>query len=258
MKILHYVILFLLMLVGNACDKQNNALLYSDHNYKKFHKNGAIKVLADTVNGVIEGKLMEFSENGTMTYLGYYHNALRNGIQLKYYLNGFPKYDMYYLRDTAWGIQYNYYEHDSGKVKDKFIFVNNPRFFDKPVLVNIKQYNEEGKLTNQKGRVVTYIEKDTLNIGEEFSVRFVLTKPEFDRYRVNIGNFNRGLVLDDSINFKSYEGNGHEAELVFKASKLGKNHIRGYLDDFEIRTNDSGYSELSTINNWFDIEYIVK
>lgn len=257
MKVLNYPITLLLIVIGNACGKQDY-IQYDDYNYKEFYEDGSIKVLADTINGLFEGKVVEFSENGLIAYSGSYHKSLRHGVHIKYHPNGFPKSDMYYVRDTVWGIQYNYYENDSGKIKDKFILVNNPRFFDEPFMVSIKQYDKEGKLTNEKGRVVAYLEKDTVRMGEEFSIRFVLTKPEFDRYRVNIGNYSRGLILEDSADYMTYEGYGHEAELVFKATKLGVSYIRGYMDDYEIEANDSGYSELSTINNWFDIEYVVK
>lgn len=108
-------------------------------------------------------------------------------------------------------------------------------------------------------RVRTNINKDTFILGEDIELELSLGNPEYDKYRVHIGNFNEYLELIDSVNYTTYGGEGNMAKVNLKASQLGDNYIRGYMEDYKIESvTDSGSTTIGTLHNWFEVEYFVK
>jgi hypothetical protein len=251
--------LFSILLAGFSCQQKESVHFEKIYNYKELYPSGKIKVLSDTINGIFEGNLKEFSENGLLNLSNNYKEGKLHGDCINYFSNGFPKSDLYYSKGNPQGIQYNFYETDSARVKDKFIFVSMPDFFEEPILVSLQKYNEQGDLIAKEQRVITYISKDTMVLGDVFSVRLKIANPKFDNYRLHIGDFNRGLILEDSTEYQSIDSKIPEFELSYTARRIGRMHIRGYIEDFKIESlSDGAYNEIGTLNNWFDIEYYVR
>jgi antitoxin component YwqK of YwqJK toxin-antitoxin module len=208
------------------------------------------------INGRFEGVYKEFYENGKLHYLINYKNGVLHGVNIEFYKNNFPKFDMYYSNGMPYGVQYIYFENDSARIKSKLLI---GEYKKQEVLISKKEFDKNGDLIFERNRVKTKKNRDTLNIGEILTVKFKLEYPEFDRYRIHIGNFNRNFKLIDSTNYILEEGVGNEVDLFFKTSEVGRFYIRGYMEDFKIiNKTDSTFETIGTLNNWFDIEYFVK
>ena len=249
--------MFLLFACSDSIETKKIDNEVDNHNYRVYYKNGSLKAIGDTSNGKFEGEYKEYYDGGQIRYENCYKNGLLNGEVWEYYKNGNPKLNMVYRNNKPLGIQYEFYEYDSACVKTKFLFVQNK---GKEILVSKRDYDILGKVINDKSRVKTYLPKDTFNLGEKITIKFVLSNPKFDKYRIHIGNFDRTLNLIDSTGYITSSGNGHIGQMNFIAKSSGKKNIRGYMEDYKVveEKKDQGYSTIGTLNNWFEVEYYVR
>lgn len=262
-KIILYRYSFLvLQLIYFGCsyikeDNKNNN--YENFNYVEFYSSGKIKGFGDTLNGNLEGLSKEFYETGELKYIRNYRNGNLNGRSLSFNQNGNPKSDLYYINGRQQGIQYNFFIDDSAKIKEKFILVHYPMHKEEPILINIKKFDKEGNLIEENGLIQYNIDNDTLVLGESFTAKLSISNSLYPITKLHIGNFDRGFNLKDSVDYKILKCDVEGCNLDIRANKVGKNNIRGYLENFKIvEESDSGYSTIGTINYLFDLDFYVK
>lgn len=253
MKLEKLIMICIVLNILYSCSDKSG----KDHNYYEYYKDNSLKSYGDTLQGgVLDGIYHEYYKDGMIHYINNYKNGNLNGRCLEYYENGNPKNDMLYENSNPIGVQYVYYEEDSAKINYKLLLTTNK---DKQVLIAKEEFDKYGNKTKEYSRVITIIPKDTFVIGEKFEVFFKLGFPEFKTNRIHIGNFDRTFKLIDSTNYYSKKMSGNENKVILTASKLGLNNIRGYMEDFYVdSSNDSTYSEIGTMNNWFDIDFFIK
>lgn len=248
-----FVIPIFIFIINTGCKNSEN---YNKHNYYEYYNDGKIRVEADTIKGQFHGILNEYYENGLIKIFSNYINGKLNGIYIGYSINGGMEVNLNYNNGNLIGVQYNYHSKIPSIMSRKTIYCENR---GKCEIVKDQEFDINGNIIREHGRVITKISKDTVAFLAKFSINFKLTYPEFNKTKVHIGKFDRSLKLIDSLNYKVYESKGHEISVNFIAKKRGKNVIRGYMEDYYIEnTTDSTFSTIGTLNNWFDIEYFVK
>ncbi len=230
--------------------------LKKNNNWISYYDNGNIKEVGNIVKNQYEGLYREYYENGQIRFIHYYKNGLLNGVAREFYEDGNPKFNMFYLSNKPFGVQYIYDKDDSTKVQTKLIF---SQYDGKEILVSKQEFNLSGDIVTDKSRVKIELLKDTISYGEKIVIGFTLSNPEFDKYRIHVGNFSRSLELIDSSGYITKDGVGHKGYLELQPVKLGKNVVRGYMEDYKIDkvNKDGSYSTIGKLNNWFDIEFFV-
>jgi hypothetical protein len=257
-KLFEKNLLFVLFIFFLSCSAKDTVHKEDiQFNCTEFYSDGKLKSHGDTINGKYEGLYKEFFPDGKIKYINFYKKGLLNGPVREYFANGNPKLDMYYFMGKPQGVQYVFFESDSAKVKNKFIV---SRHKNKEVLVSRIEFDERGDTIWDEGRVKVMLMKNTFQVGDSVSMKMQLNYPEFKYYRVHIGNFDRMLNLVDSNGYQTYEGQGNVAHVDFLLTKKGSTTLRGYIEDFEIEQvyEDSSYTTIGTLNNWFDVEIVGK
>jgi hypothetical protein len=189
-----------------------------------------------TVNGLKEGKWVEYYENGKIETESSYKNGLRNGVRKFYNESGILLHETPFLDDTINGIEKEYY--DSGKIKNEIQYTNGLK-------VSTKYYNENGN------SIVTSYNDSPLDNPKNINYKELYGKWKVTNYR-NIGIrglsqndmdteiavtnrcFKEGLIIIDSNGFREI---GDFCEVVkcdrYNFEKECIYHVRTILADKE-------------------------
>ena len=281
-KIFRTINYTLVAFIAFSCGDKNSAREKNDtiDKYEEYYSNGKIKLISTVKKGEKIGELIEYFENGNVKSKGHfienrlhegeclvfyengvlksktnYKNGMINGEFVDFNKNGSLRYCGNYINSISVGTHRLFYEDDSNKIHFKFLYIN---FQGKPMLVGKKEFDHFGKLINDESNVITKMFGDTVKLGEQFEVTFILSKPKYEKCAVHIGNYDSRLNLIDSIGYSIYNGVGHKYRVILKAERLGTNVIRGYMEDYKIEnSSNKGHSTIGSLNNWFEIDYFV-
>lgn len=240
-----------------SCEEKNTISQDEVYNFYTYHPNGNVQTCGDTLNGKFQGRYKEFYEDGTLKSLLNYKDSELDSKIITYYSSGNVSSELQYIDGLLAGSQYEYFNSHNKQIKFKLLYVIAK---DKEFLVSEKEFNQKGRIVKENSRVLVELEKDTVKLGETFKATFTLGKPEFEFNRIHLGNFDFNLNLIDSTDYITYNGAGHTGKVSISAKELGKQYIRGYMEDYMYKEviSDNEFVTIGTLNNWFEEEFFVE
>ena len=156
-------------------------------------------------------------------------------------------------------IKCKYY--DNGKIKEVNEFFLPKKNTDTTLLNQYITYDTIGNMIEDKSHLVSLItDKDTIKNGEKYNLNIKLSASYFDSYiSVYIGKFNEKFILLDSNNVDSVFNDTTEVYYEIKKYTLGKNVIRGIVNDYVsyFVDNDTTHIKFESSKIYFSKSFFV-
>ncbi len=203
----------------------------------EYYKNGDTLSIGHWVEGLPHGLKKNYYEGNFLKSIGSYKNGIKDGGFKLFYKDGNIEQEGTYRKGILHGKVIRYFHPDSAKCEINFIsyFIN---YQGKQKEMGYVEYNPDRTIKDEKLRVNTVSQLDTVKLGEVLEISIEFTPKLFDSIEVVIGNFDELFYEKDSSKFNTIKTDSGIAKYKIKASKIGDNFIRGYVVNYKVSGKD--------------------
>jgi hypothetical protein len=221
-----------------------------------YYESGILKDSMTLVNKKKYGRVKEFYPNGNTKSDCYYVNDLTNGPCKMYYISGYLEKEGMFKDSLKIGNYFEYYDLPGAKLR----YVGNYKIVKGKQWFNWGSwFDEMGKKTKGTVRIDTIIGPKSVMMRDSFQLIIRTSNLQLPKVRVQIGDFDENFYLSTDSTLMSFESRDSTIFIGAKATRIGKQTIRGIVENYEIveKHKDGRYKTKSKDIYWsYDYEVI--